>query len=92
MLPLIGWLVYFIHSISGQDAVGVMQYLQKPYNLIPALLFLMTGLYHGSLGMQVVIEDYVSNLSARYFLIIAVKIFTIVTILSGIVALLSLIK
>lgn len=92
MIPLIFWLVYFIYSISGHGAEEAMQHLQKPYNIIPAMLFLLTGLYHGVLGMQVVIEDYVSCLKSRYFLIISLKIITIVTVLSGIVALLSLIN
>jgi len=92
MIPLVFWLVYFIYSVSGQDAEQVMQTLHKPYNLVCAMLFLMVGLYHGLLGMQVVIEDYVSSLPARYFLIISIKIFTLITVLSGTVALFMLIK
>lgn len=90
MIPLIFWLVYFIYAISGHSVEEVMQRLQKPYNIIPAMLFLLTGLYHGVLGMQVVIEDYVSCLQSRYFLIISLKILTLVTALGGVMALLSL--
>jgi succinate dehydrogenase / fumarate reductase membrane anchor subunit len=92
LLPLVLWLVYFLHSVSELDAEQVMQVLQKPYNLVPAMLFLGIGMYHGMLGMQVVIEDYVSNLAMRYFLIVSVKIFTTATIVSGAVALLILVR
>lgn len=90
MIPLIFWLVYFICSVSKLNAQEAMQYLKKPYNIIPAMLFLITGLYHGMLGMQVVIEDYVTCLKSRYFLIISLKILTLVTALGGVIALLSL--
>lgn len=92
MVPLVFWLVYFISAVSGHSAEETMQHLQKPYNLIPAMLFLIAGLYHGALGMQVVIEDYISCLFTRYFLIISMKIFTLVTALGGLVAMLSLLK
>lgn len=92
MLPLICWLVYFIHTVSGSEARVVIEHLHKLYNLIPAMLLLIIGLYHGALGMQVVIEDYISCLSVRYFLIISLKIFTLVTVLAGALALLSLLK
>lgn len=92
MIPLIFWLVYFINSVSGAEIEVTLKNLRKPYNVIPAMLFLITALYHGMLGMQVVIEDYISCLKSRYFLIISVKIFTLITAFGGMLALTSLLK
>ena len=77
MIPLVIWLCYFLHSISGISFFDALSVLRRPYNIIPMMLLVITFFYHASLGMQVVIEDYISNLTFRYFLIIALEIFVI---------------
>ncbi|MDA0902455.1 MAG: succinate dehydrogenase, hydrophobic membrane anchor protein, partial [Proteobacteria bacterium] len=44
-----------------------------PLNAILGIIFINTALYHGSLGMRVVLEDYVSCKKARHFYIILVN-------------------
>lgn len=90
MIPLVVWIVYFINSVFGNNIEEVLLLLTKPYNMTLMILFLATSFYHGSLGMKVIIEDYISNIKARFFLIILLQIFTIITLLSAIVALLFL--
>jgi succinate dehydrogenase / fumarate reductase membrane anchor subunit len=90
MIPLVIWLCYFLHSIAGDSVPEALIVLRRPYNVIPMMLVVIALFYHASLGMQVVIEDYISNLTFRYFLIIALEIFVIVTVLSAVVALLFL--
>lgn len=64
--------------------------LQKPCNIIALIIFSLAGFYHGALGMQVVIEDYVSSICIRNFLIILVKLFSFVTIIASIASLIYL--
>jgi succinate dehydrogenase / fumarate reductase membrane anchor subunit len=90
MAVLVPWIFYFIYSIAGKEMSVVLEHLRAPYNIVPIMLFLITTFYHASLGMRIVIEDYVHNLFARYFLIIVMQIFSVVTVVSGIVALFSL--
>jgi succinate dehydrogenase / fumarate reductase membrane anchor subunit len=90
MLPLTVWLLYFIHAISGSEMSAALSLAQKPYNIVPMTLLLVTTFYHASLGMRVVIEDYIGNLYIRYVLIVAIQIFSLVTVLSAIFALISL--
>ena len=90
MIPLVIWLCYFLHCSSGISFFDALSVLRRPYNIIPMMLLVITFFYHASLGMQVVIEDYISNLTFRYFLIIALEIFVMVTVLSAVVALLFL--
>lgn len=41
--------------------------------------FFIISFYHGMLGIEVIMEDYVSSLKCRRILIIAVKLFTLIT-------------
>jgi succinate dehydrogenase / fumarate reductase membrane anchor subunit len=61
-----------------------------PLNAIVAILFIGFSLYHGSLGMQVVFEDYVSSKSKKYFYIILINFISIVTFVAAFVAILRL--
>lgn len=90
MIPLVIWIIYFVNSALGKNIEEILQLLSQPCNLILMILFLATSFYHGSLGMKVIIEDYISNIKARFFLIILLQIFTIITLLSAIIALLFL--
>ncbi len=85
MIPLFIWLVYFFYEAKGASHTDVMTLIKHPKNLIPILMLLVISFYHGAIGMQVVIEDYVSCLKSRYFLIILTKLFSFVTVFSLII-------
>lgn len=89
LIPLVVWfvLVSICFVMRGGD---LAPYLQYPMSAIAALLFVSVALYHGSLGMQVVLEDYVHCHKARAFSIILMKFITIVTILAGVLAVVKL--
>ena len=80
------WIFYFAHSISGKSPADIVVTLQKPQNAIILMILIITSFYHAALGMQVVIEDYVPNLCTRYGLIFGIKLFSYVTILSSLAA------
>jgi succinate dehydrogenase / fumarate reductase membrane anchor subunit len=54
------------------------------------ILFIAVSLYHGGLGMAVVIEDYIHNKTKKYFYIILVNFLSIVTGVAAIIAILRL--
>jgi succinate dehydrogenase / fumarate reductase membrane anchor subunit len=80
LIPLVAWIAYFTASIAGLSKDEILKVISLPYNLVAINLLLATGIYHGALGMQIVIEDYISNLCLRNSLIIVMKIFSFVTI------------
>lgn len=62
LLPLGLWLVFSLTGLirSGQtDYLSVIDWIAVPFNTIMLILFIATVTYHSSLGVQVVIEDYV---------------------------------
>lgn len=90
MIPLAIWLLFFICSIYGKSFEEFLSALSMPCNLTLVVLFLSAAFYHGTIGMKVIIEDYVSNIKIRFLLIMLLQIFSIVTLLSAIIALLFL--
>ena len=85
---LTGWLLYFFSALSLAESNMIAEIIRKPYNIIMLLLFTGGALYHGVLGMQVIIEDYVHCIALKLVLLLFVQIFAIITIVSFIVALL----
>jgi len=92
MTPLFFWLLFFIKCNIDQELSTVISNIHKPYNIVPMLLLIITAFYHGMLGMRVIIEDYIPNIAIRSTLIVLIQLFCIVTIVSIVVALLSLIS
>ncbi len=80
MIPLFLWFVYFMISTARLSQDEILPLLQIPYNALPMLLLMISGLYHSMLGMQVVVEDYISCLYVRNSLIILLQLFTALTI------------
>ncbi|MCC8371999.1 MAG: succinate dehydrogenase, hydrophobic membrane anchor protein [Rickettsia endosymbiont of Pseudomimeciton antennatum] len=81
------WLIFFIKCNIGKDLTHFVSILQKPYNIIPLGILVITTFYHSMLGMQVIIEDYISCIKLRIGLIIFLQIFCIITIGCLVVAL-----
>ena len=65
-------------------------FIASPVNVIAALLFVGMFLYHGFLGMQVVIEDYVHGKVAHMVTILLLKTVCLLSFVSGAVAIFSL--
>ena len=65
LLPLTIAFVWIILSLVGKDFATVRAALGSPAPAILLLLFLLAGIYHMMLGMQVIIEDYVHGELAK---------------------------
>jgi succinate dehydrogenase / fumarate reductase membrane anchor subunit len=82
MVFLTTWFVLSILKIClGGSAEVLMEIISSPFNVVMFCLFMFVSLYHGNLGMQVVIEDYVHCEGSKYFLIIFLKFISIFSFL-----------
>jgi succinate dehydrogenase / fumarate reductase membrane anchor subunit len=68
LVPLVIWFVVLvIRAASGAESL--VSYLNNPFFAVTMILFIGVSLYHGYLGMQVVIEDYVHCNASKTILI-----------------------
>jgi succinate dehydrogenase / fumarate reductase membrane anchor subunit len=88
LVPLVIWFVVWIVILagSGADRAAVVAWLHDPVAAGVWILLLVAGFYHGALGMQVVIEDYVGIAGARLGLIVLVRLAALLGCIFGIVA------
>ena len=73
LIPLCLWFVYSVLSILGAPHAAVVAWFGSPLNSSLMLLFVLVSLYHGQIGVQVVIEDYVHTKSLNIGLLLLVK-------------------
>lgn len=61
LLPLGLWFAYALLTLPGFDYASVVAWVQRPVTSILLVLLVVAVGYHSSLGVQVVIEDYVPS-------------------------------
>ncbi len=69
--------VFVLLSLLGLDtlsAAAVVNWMSNPIHSIVLLLFALTASYHGALGLQVVVEDYISSHTWQLILQYLIKI------------------
>jgi succinate dehydrogenase / fumarate reductase membrane anchor subunit len=59
LVPLVIYFVVLIICLNGAGYGEVRAALAHPFNAVVMALFVVTGIYHMRLGMQVIIEDYI---------------------------------
>ena len=74
MTPIIIYMVISLVTTIGGDYETAVSWLQSPINATAMLLLFGVGFYHASLGLQVIIEDYVSNENRRLIMMVMVKL------------------
>ena len=74
LVPLVLYLLFSVALNAGADYFSARDWVASPLNATVLLLVLGTGFFHAALGLQVVIEDYVSGEGRRLLLLAAAKL------------------
>ena len=61
LVPLAVWFVIVVVGLAGADRAVFVDWVRHPVPAVLLVLLLVATFYHGALGLQVVIEDYVEN-------------------------------
>ena len=70
LVPLSIWFVLTALGLVGADRETAAAFLGQPVNAVLMFLFVAAALYHMTIGLQVIIEDYVHQEGAKIALII----------------------
>lgn len=89
LVLLTAWLVWALTALVGADHAAAGAFLAHPFHAAMAILFVTTGFYHGQLGLQVVVEDYIQGRALAVFLLVAIKA---LAIFGGLLAVLAILK
>jgi succinate dehydrogenase, hydrophobic membrane anchor protein len=73
LVPLAIWFVISAISLTGATYTEFVAWIGTFGNALLMILTALVLFYHASLGMQVVIEDYVAGEHARIVVLLAVK-------------------
>lgn len=86
LVPLVVWFAISLVSVARHGYEGAQYWLHNPFNTILLIAFLVIGMAHAALGMEVVLEDYVSDDKTRNQAILGTKIVLGVVGLVGVVS------
>jgi succinate dehydrogenase / fumarate reductase membrane anchor subunit len=90
LVPLILWFVIAVIGLVGGDLETVQNWIGRPLPAILLVLLLIATFYHMSLGLQVVVEDYVHAELAKLALVIVIRLFCFAFAVAGIFAVLMI--
>lgn len=76
LIPLSLWFVSNILSLDFSDQLAFAAWTASPLNAILLVAFVVTSFYHGLLGIQVIIEDYIHTPGLKYTLLIGASFAT----------------
>lgn len=86
LIPLTFWLVVLLQKALNAPYREMLDWLSEPFTTMFVMAWLTMAIYHAALGVQVVIEDYVSTIPIRHLLI---RTTNLLFLMIGILALLA---
>ena len=73
MVPIVVSSLYLVIKIGNSDYDQAIALLQNPFHGAILLLLIVVGFWHSILGVQVIIEDYISTETIRMIAILFVN-------------------
>jgi len=90
-LVLLGsWFVLSLACLGGATYENVSQWLDSPVSSTLIVLLVVAAAWHASLGLQVIVEDYVSSSGLRTAVLVAVKFALVAAAVLGVLAVLRI--
>jgi len=90
LVPLTLWFGFSVALLGTADYYTLAGWIANPVNAVLLTLLLAVGFWHGALGIQVVIEDYVGTEWKKITLLLLVQFAAAVLALAGIFAVVSI--
>ncbi|MEI8572778.1 succinate dehydrogenase, hydrophobic membrane anchor protein [Methylomonas sp. LW13] len=88
LVPLSIWLLVLLNKALNAPYADTVDWLSSPFNTLAIIAWTVAVVYHAALGVQVVIEDYVSTIPVRN---LAIRATNLIFLVLGVAALLAII-
>jgi len=99
LIILVLWIISVVFKFSGTDMSGMtsedmhkfaLDWYSSLFNSLMSIFFVIAIFFHGALGIQVVIEDYVHNERAKVLSIIIMKLLCTASAIAGVFSIFSI--
>jgi len=70
LIPLVIWFCMSIAFLPEANYSAIVSWLASPLNAVLMIVTLLSGFYHAALGIQLILEDYISSHGTRFIAII----------------------
>lgn len=90
MVPLLMWFVATIILFLQKPPSEIPWFLTSPVTIIGSVLFILNAFYHASLGLKIVIGDYVHSHYLKVVMILLMYATIIVTVVAGLIAIFTI--
>jgi succinate dehydrogenase / fumarate reductase membrane anchor subunit len=90
LVPLTLWFVFGIVALAGAPQAQVQAWIAHPVNTVLLVLLVATTFHHLTLGVQVVIEDYIHQEGRKLVVLLTVKAVAALFGLAGVLAVLRI--
>jgi succinate dehydrogenase / fumarate reductase membrane anchor subunit len=84
------WFTFAVLGLIGTNEVVILSFLAHPWNALLMAAFAVILLYHMSLGLQVVVDDYVHSTGLKIFSILLIRFVVIAAISTCLFALIRI--
>lgn len=91
LVPLTFWLLVYLNLVLDEPYQQTLSWLADPIHSVAVWSWLLMACYHAALGLQVVIEDYVSAEGVKIIAVWAVNLAFLFLALAASVALLRIV-
>lgn len=90
LVPLTLWFIFSVIHLSGASQDTMIVWLSSPVSLVLMLVLIVTTFHHLSLGLQVVIEDYVHHEPMKVGAVLLIKALCVLLGLACVVSVLKI--
>ncbi len=91
LVPLAIWFVVAALGLVGGTEAETVGFFQRPLNAVLMAAFMVIAAYHMTLGLEVIIDDYVHSDGAKIFLMLLNRAFAIAVGAACLLALLRIV-
>ncbi|PID65513.1 MAG: succinate dehydrogenase, hydrophobic membrane anchor protein [Gammaproteobacteria bacterium] len=75
LIPLVFLFMYFLlRMVTAGSYDDIVAQVSNPFWATVLIAFILVGFYHGALGMQVIIEDYIHEEMPKMLLLTALRL------------------